>query len=260
MSNDRGSATCRGDVAAHDRFVEYRRTGDRALRNTLVEDHAPIGYACARRFANRSEPLDDLQQVALLGILKAVERFDPERGVSFASFAVPTVLGELRRHFRDKGWMVRLPRRLQELHLNLGDAITELSQRTGRVPTAAELAQELGVSEDNVLEAMDARSCYRPSSIDTADTEAAPVASRLGAPDHDLVSADDRTTVASLLDRLSPREQRVVYLRYFEDRTQSEIAEEIGVSQMHVSRLLARSLSAMRGEASGACIEASATG
>jgi RNA polymerase sigma-B factor len=240
--------------------VEYRRTRDRALRNALVEEHAPIGYACARRFANRSEPLDDLQQVALLGILKAVERFDPERGVSFASFAVPTVLGELRRHFRDKGWMVRLPRRLQELHLNLGDVITELSQRIGRTPTAAELADEIGVTEDDVLEALEARSCYRPASIDATEADSTPVSSRLGAPDRDLVSADDRTTVASLLDRLSPREKRVVYLRYFEDRTQSEIAEEIGVSQMHVSRLLARSLSAMRDDPEAECMEASAAG
>jgi RNA polymerase sigma-B factor len=240
--------------------VEYRRTRDRTLRNKLVEEHAPIGYACARRFANRSEPLDDLHQVALLGILKAVERFDPERGVSFASFAVPTVLGELRRHFRDKGWMVRLPRRLQELHLNLGDVITELSQKTGRTPTAAELADQIGVSEDDVLEALEARTCYRPTSIDSAETDSSSVASRLGANDRDLVSADDRTTVASLLDHLSPREQRVVYLRYFEDRTQSEIAEEIGVSQMHVSRLLARSLDTMRRECTPECVEDRAVG
>jgi RNA polymerase sigma-B factor len=227
------------------KFREYRRTGDRTIRNELVEEFAPLGYGCARRFANRGEPLDDLRQVALLGILKAVERFDPERGLPFPAFAVPTVLGELRRHFRDKGWMMRVPRRLQELHLQLDDIVTALSQRHGRAPTTAEVAEAAGVAEEDVLEAMEAGHCYRPSSIDAATPDNEPASSTLGTRDRRFNAVEDRATITHLLERLSPRERRVVYLRFFEDRTQSEIAQEIGVSQMHVSRLLSRSLATL---------------
>jgi len=227
------------------KFREYRRTGDRAIRNELVEEFAPLGYGCARRFANRGEPLDDLRQVALLGILKAVERFDPERGLPVPAFAVPTVLGELRRHFRDKGWMMRVPRRLQELHLQLDDIVTTLSQRHGRAPTTAEVAEAAGVAEEDVLEAMEAGHCYRPSSIDAATPDTEPASATLGTRDLRFNAVEDRATITHLLERLSPRERRVVYLRFFEDRTQSEIAKEIGVSQMHVSRLLSRSLATL---------------
>jgi RNA polymerase sigma-B factor len=227
------------------RFRDYRRTGDRAIRNEIVEEYAPLAYGCARRFANRGEPIDDLRQVALLGVLKAVERFDPERGLPFAAFAVPTVLGELRRHFRDKGWMMRVPRRLQELHLRIDDVVTALAQKLGRPPTPKEVAEAADVSEEQILEAMEAGYCYRPSSIDAAAPGTEPVASTLGETDRRLRSVEDRATLAHLLQRLSPRERRVVYLRYFEDCTQSEIAKEIGVSQMHVSRLLSRSLATL---------------
>jgi RNA polymerase sigma-B factor len=232
------------DEAVTERFREYRKTRDRGLRNQLIEEHAEIALGCARRFANRSEPLDDLRQVALLGLLKAVERFDPDRGLPFAAFALPTVLGELRRHFRDRGWMVRIPRRLQELHLGMDALVSELSQRLGRSPTTAELADAAGVEEDDVLEAMEAGHCYRPHSLDTgASVRAIPTV--VGRVDGRLASVEDRETLLELLRRLPVRERTILYLRFFEERTQSEIAEAVGVSQMHVSRLISRSLAAL---------------
>jgi RNA polymerase sigma-B factor len=214
------------------------------LRNKLVESHIELARALARRFANRNEPLDDLEQVAMLGVLKAVERFEPDRGTPFAAFAVPTVLGELRRHFRDRGWMVRVPRRIQNLHLHMGSLVTDLSQRLGRSPTVEELAEAAGVGEDDVLEALEAANCYRPGALEGTGGNG-DAAERVARLDDELASADDRATLLPLLEQLPPQQQRILYLRYFEDMTQAEIATEIGVSQMQVSRLLARSLSAL---------------
>ncbi len=231
-------------------FREYRRTHDRALRNRLIEHHVHLAQSLARRFANRSEPLDDLEQVAMLGLLKAVERFDPDRGTPFAAFAVPTVIGELRRHFRDQGWMVRVPRRVQDLHLRIGAMISELSQQLGRSPTPREIADAAGVRDEDVLEALDAGNRYRPTSLDFipngAGGETLP-----GDADIEFASVEDRATLLNLLHRLPEREQRVMYMRYFEDMTQAEIAQAIGVSQMHVSRLLSRSLRALARDQSG---------
>jgi RNA polymerase sigma-B factor len=229
------------DHGAMERFREYKRTRDRGLRNALVEQHIELARALARRFANRNEPLDDLEQVAMLGVLKAVERFDPDHGTPFAAFAVPTVVGELRRHFRDHGWMVRVPRRIQNLHLHLGALVTELAQRLGRSPSVQELADAAGVEQEDVLEALEAANCYRPSALEASP--GADPAERVGLIDDDLASADDRVSLLPLLEQLPPQQQRIIYLRYFEDMTQGEIAQEIGVSQMQVSRLLARSLS-----------------
>src|SRR3954466_1428586 len=153
------------------KFVEYRRTGDRRLRNELIEAHKSLASHLARRFANRGEPFDDLLQVAYLGMLKAVERFDPDRNLEFSTFATATVEGELKRHFRDKTWAVRVPRRPQELHLRLGNAINELSQKLHRPPQISELAEELGVSEDSVLEAMEVGGAYRSTSLDAKPTD-----------------------------------------------------------------------------------------
>jgi RNA polymerase sigma-B factor len=214
------------------------------LRNTLVEKHVELARALARRFANRNEPLDDLEQVAMLGVLKAVERFDPDRGTPFAAFAVPTVQGELRRHFRDRGWMVRVPRRIQDLHLQMGALVTDLAQRLERSPTAQELAEAAGVDEEDVLEALEAANCYRPAALD-APTGSGDPTDRVGDLDGELESADVRATLLPLLEQLPAQQQRIVYLRYFEDKTQAEIALEVGLSQMQVSRLLARSLSAL---------------
>jgi RNA polymerase sigma-B factor len=237
----------------YDKFSEYRRTGDRDLRNELVEEHMRLAEFLARRFAHRGEAADDLRQVALVGLLKAVERFEPDRGLQFSSFATPTITGELKRYFRDRGWAVRVPRRIQELHLELDRTVNELSQELGRPPTPAEIAQRAGVLEEDVLESMEAGSLYRLASIDAgrSDDESSPSpAQRLGEIDAELTAVDDRVAVSEMLAVLPEREQKIVYLRFFEGMTQSEIAEEIGISQMHVSRLLVRSLETLGHHAS----------
>ena len=235
----------RGNTEVTARFLEYRRTRSRELRNRLVEDHMRLAQFLAQRFAHRGEPIDDLRQVALVGLLKSVERFEPDRGLQFSTFATPTITGELKRHFRDRGWAVRVPRRIQELHLELDRTVAALSQELGRPPTPSEIARRAGVLEEDVLECMEASSLYRLSSLDAErpDEDSAPgPASRLGAEDPELEAVDSRVTATELLSTLPERERRIVYLRFFEGLTQSEIAEEIGISQMHVSRLLMRSL------------------
>jgi len=240
------NASPRDDAAIRERFVEYRRTGDRELRNRIVEEHMRLADFLARRFAHRGESVEDLRQVALVGLLKAVERFEPDRGLQFSSFATPTITGELKRHFRDRGWAVRVPRRVQELHLELDRTVADLSQDLCRSPTPAEIAQKAGVLEEAVLESMEAGSLYRLASIDAGsptggDTTPSP-AQRLGTLDQELSAVEDRVTVREMLSMLPEREQRIVYLRFFEGLTQSEIAQQVGISQMHVSRLLVRSL------------------
>jgi RNA polymerase sigma-B factor len=235
-----------------ERFARYRRTGDRRLRDELVEEHAPLAHFLASRFANRGEQRDDLVQVALVGLFKAVERFDPGRGLQFSTFATPTILGELKRHFRDRGWAVRVPRRVQELHLQLGRIVSALGQEEGRSPTPAEVAERAGVSEEAVLEAMEAGSLYRLVSLDgsvTPDDEGGELASCLGDDDPEFERIEHRSEIDELLEVLPARERRIVELRFFESMTQSEIAERVGVSQMHVSRLLTRSLELLRTEA-----------
>ena len=236
----------RGDTTAtQEKFVEYRRTRERTLRNELVEEHMRLAELLARRFVHRGEPLDDLRQVALVGLLKAVERFEPDRGLQFSSFAMPTIVGELKRHFRDRGWAVRVPRRVQELHLELDRTIAALSQELGRPPTPREIAARAGVQEEDVLESMEASSLYRLPSIDairSGDDAAGAPAERLGEVDPEMGAVDNRLAVGELLSLLPEREQTIVYLRFFEGLTQSEIAEHVGISQMHVSRLLVRSL------------------
>jgi RNA polymerase sigma-B factor len=238
------------------RFAEYRRSGDRNLRNELVEAHVRLAEFLARRFQHRGEVLDDLRQVALVGLLKAVERFEPERGLQFSSFATPTVIGELKRHFRDKGWAVRVPRRIQELHLELDQTVASLTQELQRPPTTAEIAARAGAWEEDVLEAMEANSLYRLPSIDAGrtDNETRSTDERFGVEDEEFAAVDDRVAVRELLAVLPARERRIVYLRFFEGRTQSEIATDVGISQMHVSRLLSKSLEtlgAQRALASG---------
>ena len=186
----------------YEKFSEYRRTGDRRLRNELVEEHMRLAEFLARRFAHRGEAADDLRQVALVGLLKAVERFEPDRGLQFSSFATPTITGELKRHFRDRGWAVRVPRRVQELHLELDRTVNELSQELGRPPTPAEIAQRAGVLEEDVLESMEAGSLYRLASIDAgrSDDESSPnPAQRLGEIDAELTAVDDRVAVSEML-------------------------------------------------------------
>jgi RNA polymerase sigma-B factor len=228
-------------------FREYRRTGDRAIRNRLVEAHLDLARREAMRLSGRGEPVDDLVQVARLGILKAVERFDPELGVPFAAFARPTVAGELRRHFRDTTWTVHVPRSLKDLHSGLGKAAAALAGRLGRNPTAAELAADVGYDVEVVLEALELRSAYRPTSISAPlDADGA----TLDPPsDEDTAEVDhavDSVLVRDLMSELGQRERTILYLRYFGQLSQSEIAERVGISQVHVSRLLRSSVAALR--------------
>lgn len=230
-----------------DQFFEYRRTRSRGLRNELIETHRGFAEYLARRFSDRGEPLDDLRQVALVGLLKAVERFEPERGLSFTTFAGPTIVGEVKRHFRDRTWSVRVPRRRQELSLRIEGSRAELGQELGRAPTPGEIAANLEVSEEQVLERMEAASLYRIGSLDltASDRDELTTSDRIGSLDAELSQVEDRAVVREMVASLPPRERRIVYLRFFEGLTQAEIAEHVGVSQMHVSRLLTRSLDAL---------------
>jgi RNA polymerase sigma-B factor len=228
-------------------FAEFRRTGDRALRNRLVELHTDVAQQEARRFAHRGEPLDDLVQVARLGVLKAVERYDPDFGVPFTAYARPTVSGELRRHFRDATWAVHVPRGLKDLHSGLGKATSELTNRLGRQPTAAELAERMQCSVDELLEASELRSAYRPGSINAPRGEDGSEVEPPANDDVDEISLSvDRVALRDALAILAPRERTIVYLRFFGQLSQSEIAERVGTSQVHVSRLLRASLASMR--------------
>jgi RNA polymerase sigma-B factor len=230
-------------------FDEYARTGDLALRDRLVSAHLGLAAYLARRFANRGQPLDDLTQVASLGLLKAVERFDPSLGIEFSTYATTTIVGELKRYLRDRGWAVRAPRRMQELYLNLSQIVDPLAQELGRSPTIAELAAEVQASEEEVLEALEAGQAYRFASLDVprADSEGSEaVGDTLGSEDEELARAEQRATLEPLLSRLPDRQREIVILRFFEGLTQSEIARRLNVSQMQVSRLLNRSVSQLR--------------
>jgi RNA polymerase sigma-B factor len=230
----------------HEQFAEHAKSRDPVLRDELVTANLGLARILARRLSNRGEAYDDLLQVASVALIKAVDRFDPERGVEFSTFATRTVLGELKHHFRDKAWVVRAPRRLQELYLELGHAVSLLSQELSRSPTVAEVAAHLGVPEESVLQAMEAGQGYRSSSIDVPDDEQEPLSARLGSEDASFVGIEDRTVLAQALATLPEREQLIVQLRFFEGLTQSEIAVQVGLSQMHVSRLLTASLEKLR--------------
>lgn len=221
------------------------------LRDQLVRMHMPLVEHLARRFQNRGEPLDDLLQVATIGLIKSLDRFDTERGVEFSTYATPTILGEIKRHFRDKSWAVRVPRQLQEMRLALTAANAELGQTLGRSPTIAELAAHLKTSEADVIEGLEASNAYATVSLDaptgeSSDDDSPTLADSLGGDDLNLDNVEDRASLKPLLDALPPREKRILVLRYFANLTQSQIAEEIGISQMHVSRLLARTLAQLR--------------
>jgi len=219
------------------------------VRDELVEMHLPLVEYLARRFRNRGEPLDDLIQVATIGLIKSVDRFDLERGVEFSTYATPTIVGEIKRHFRDKGWAIRVPRRLQELKLSLAKATSELSQKNGRAPTVAELATQLGISEEEVLEGLESANAYSAVSLDAPDTgddDSPAVADSLGTTDDSLEGVEYRESLKPLLEKLPPREKKILLLRFFGNMTQSQIAAELGISQMHVSRLLARTLAQLR--------------
>ena len=234
--------------AANERFRQFRETGDRRLRNELIEEHRWIAVHCAKRFHHRGVDLDDLIQVAQLGLLKAIERFDPDRGVSITSYAIPTLMGELRRYFRDATWALKVPRRWKDLHVSVGAAIEFLSSHGDHPPTPADIANHLDVSIDDVLEALDAGAAYRTSPYartNDDDDEGTREATVLRTDDRQLEGCDDAIIADELLSTLPDRERKIVELRYFGELSQSEIAERVGVSQVHVSRLLRSSLAAM---------------
>ena len=219
------------------------------LREQLVEAHLPLVAYLARRFRNRGEPLDDLIQVATIGLIKSVDRFDLERGVEFSTYATPTIVGEIKRHFRDKGWAIRVPRRLQELKLSLTRATNDLSQKNGRSPTVAELAVHLGLTEEEILEGLESANAYSAVSLDApdgGDEDSPAVSDSLGRLDEALEGVEYRESLKPLLEQLQAREKRILMLRFFGNMTQSQIANELGISQMHVSRLLARTLAQLR--------------
>lgn len=231
-------------------FAEFASTRDPALRDELVEAHLGLAHHLARRFLNRGEAYDDLAQVGAMALVKAVDRFDPDRGVAFTTFATRTIVGELKRHFRDRGWAVRAPRRIQDLYVALGRSVALLSQELGRSPTIAELAGDVGATEEEVLVALEAGQGYRATSIEApvAGGEDESIRDRLGEEDAGFDGAEWRVELSPLFEKLLPRERSILGMRFVEGLTQSEIAGRIGISQMHVSRLLARSLSRLRDE------------
>jgi RNA polymerase sigma-B factor len=223
-----------------------RHPARREVRNQIVAAHLPLVVYLARRYHNRGETLDDLIQVGSVGLIKSVDRFDRSHGVAFSTFATPTILGEIKRHFRDKVWMVRVPRTLQELRSHLASAREELTHQLSRSPTVPELAAYMDLTEDEVLEALDAANAYTAASLDASSDEGssahASLEDQLGAADDALDLVERRHCVAPLLDALSERDRRIIFLRFFREKSQVEIADELGISQMHVSRLITQIL------------------
>jgi RNA polymerase sigma-B factor len=245
----------------HERFQELQRTGDPALRAALIEDYLWIARHAARRFSGKGENADDLMQVASLALVKAVDRFDAERNLRFATFAMPTIVGELRRHFRDRTWSMRVSRRLKDLHLELRAASEELTQVLGHSPSVSELADELDITVEEVLEAMEAGASYRSASLDVGPTggdgsePSEPMVP--GEDDEELGYTPERVAVLDSLRNLPQRDRRVIYLRFYLGMTQAEIAEEIGVSQVHVSRILRATLARLGDELDEGLLDAS---
>ncbi|MEU0539524.1 RNA polymerase sigma factor SigF [Nocardia sp. NPDC005978] len=237
-------ADCAGDVARH-----------AALREEIIRDCLPLAEHIAQRFSGRGETFDDLLQIARVGLVQSVDRFDAARGTTFLSFAVPTIMGEVRRHFRDRTWAVRVPRRTKELQQQLGQVTETLSHRLGRLPTAREIAAELDVDLVEVTQAMIARNAYQASSLDSSRTDdefaPAPVVETLGAEEPSYRLLEDAMSVRPLLAALPQRERQVLIWRFFENQSQAQIGERLGVSQMQVSRILNKTLSTLREKALG---------
>jgi RNA polymerase sigma-B factor len=226
-------------------FRSFRASGDRRQRNELVERHRGLAVAAARRFRDRGEPLDDLTQVAMLGLVKAVERFDPDHGTPFAGFAMPTMLGEIRRHFRDATWSVHVPRRLKDVAGAIGPATERLRERYGRHPNLDEMAQELQMSVEDVIAGMEASAAYRASSLWSERSEKT-IVREPEAEASEFEQADARVALERLIHTLPDRERTILYLRFYEEKSQSDIAAVVGTSQVHVSRLIRASLTALR--------------
>ena len=221
-----------------------------ALRDRAIEAWLPLARHLAHRYSGRGEPTDDLIQTATVGLIKAVDKFDPDRGVDFAGYAIPTIIGEIKRHFRDRTWSIRVPRRLQELRLAITEANSTLTHTLGRSPTVADISVHLGVTEEEVLEGLEGARAYNATSLSTpisADgtTE---LGDTLGGEDHEYELAEMRVALGPALATLDEREQKILTLRFYGNLTQSQIAEQVGISQMHVSRLLTKALVKLRGQ------------
>jgi RNA polymerase sigma-B factor len=230
----------------------YHEHGDRSAREELVQRHLPLVRALARRYAGRGESLDDIEQVGAIGLIKAIDRFDPSRDVALTTYATPNVVGEIKRHFRDKGWAIRIPRGLQELNAKMSATIERLTLELGRSPSIAEIAQRLESTPEQVLEAMEAGSAYAPVSLNAGtgeDGELDPMET-IGTEDDNFERTDERASLEPALEMLPHREREILRMRFEEGLTQTQIADKIGVSQMHVSRLIRKSLARMRAELS----------
>jgi RNA polymerase sigma-B factor len=241
-------------MAADDKVLlrRYHEDGDLAAREELIERYMSLVRSLARRYAYRGEQLDDLVQIGAIGLIKAIDRFDLERGVELTTYATPNIIGEIKRHFRDKGWSVRVPRGLQELNVQVSKLIEQLTVQLGRSPTIPELAKAAGVEEEQVLEALESGRAYTSVSLSTGsgsdeDGELDPLES-LGTIEHEYEISEDRAVLAPGFKVLDERERKILHLRFFSGLTQSQIAAEIGISQMHVSRLIRRSLEKIREE------------
>ena len=226
----------------------YHERGDATAREELVNRHLPLVKSLARRYAGRGEALEDIEQVGAIGLIKAIDRYELSRDVALTTYATPNVVGEIKRHFRDKGWAIRVPRALQELNGKMGPTIERLTSRLGRSPSIAEIAAEFETSPEQVLEAMEAGSAYAPVSLSagsTSEGELDPLET-IGEVDEEFDRTDDRTSLEPALAALPEREQEILRMRFEDGLTQTQIAEQIGISQMHVSRLIRRSLERMR--------------
>jgi RNA polymerase sigma-B factor len=238
-------ARARADASLLARY----REGDEAVREDVVERFLPLARQLARRYARGNEPLDDLFQVASVGLLKAIDRYDPARGYAFSTFAVPTIVGELKRYFRDTGWAVHVPRPIQDRIVQVNKAVGELSRELGRSPTPTEVAEDIGCSAEEVVEAMDASSAFDAISLETprsGDEEGGSYAETVGADDAGYERVEYAAAIAPTMNAMPARDQLILRLRFERDLTQSEIAERLGISQMHVSRIIRRSLSRLR--------------
>lgn len=237
------------DRTADELLITYHREGDPAAREQALVELMPLVRALAARYAGRGEPLEDLVQVGSVGLIKAVDRFDVDRGVDFASYAVPTIVGEIRRHFRDKAWAMHVPRRVKELSVRLSRILDELTIELGRSPTVSELAEAADVDDEDVVDALDSTNAYSTRSLHAPFEEEGEggLAEKLGTDEAGYAEIEEGSLVATGLDALEERERRIVELRFFREMTQSQIAAEVGISQMHVSRLLRRALAKMRG-------------
>jgi RNA polymerase sigma-B factor len=230
----------------------YHEGGDSSAREALVQRHLPLVRSLARRYAGRGESLEDIEQVGAIGLIKAIDRYELSREVALTTYATPNVVGEIKRHFRDKGWAIRVPRALQELNGKMGPTIERLTARLGRSPSIAEIATEFQTTPEQVLEAMEAGSAYAPQSLSAGpdgDSELDPMET-IGSEDLEFERTDERTSLEPALELLPEREQLILKLRFEEGLTQTQIAEKIGISQMHVSRLIRRSLERMRAQLS----------